>query len=117
MQAENGVHFTFLQKAKEVVSQEGIADKGDKQFALTMDEMKIMHGLVFRKHTGELVGFCDFGAVNRESEELAAAVVSDSNDIIPKLAEQMLVFIIHPKFRPPLSFMVASYASLCLSGE
>ena len=96
------------------MSQEGIADKGDKQFALTMDEMKIMHGLVFRKHTGELVGFCDLGAVNRESEELAAAVVSDSNDIIPKLAEQMLVFI---KFRPPLSFMVASYASLCLSGE
>ena len=113
----NGVHFSFLQKAKEIMSQEGIDDKDDRQFVLIMDEMKIRHGLVFRKHTGDLVGFCDLGTVNQELEELAAAAVGDSNNIIPKLAEQMLVFMIRPIFRPSLSFMVASYASLCLSGE
>jgi len=53
---QNGVHFQFIQKAKQVMAQEGF-EKVDNQFALIMDEMKIKSGLVFRKHTGKLVGF------------------------------------------------------------
>ena len=110
---QNGVHFPFIEKARKVMVQEGLSTE-DKQFALIMDEMKIKQGLVYRKHTGELVGFCDLGTVNQELEELA----NESNhNPTPKLAEQMLTFMIRPIFRPSLSFMIASYASLCLSGE
>ena len=35
----NGVHFPFIEKAKEVMTQEGF-EKADRQFALIMDEMK-----------------------------------------------------------------------------
>ena len=69
---------------------------------------------MYRKHTGELVGFCDLSTINQELEDLAAA---DKCNPTPKLAKHMLTFMIHPIFRPSLSFMVASYASLCLSGE
>ena len=93
--------------------QEGLSTE-DKQFALIMNEMKMKQGLVYRKHTGELAGFCDLGTVNQELEELA----NESNhNPTPKLAEQMLTFMIRPIFRPSLSFKIASYASLCLSGE
>ena len=53
-----------------------------------------------------MVGFCDLETVNLELEGLVAAAVSDS--IITKLNEQMLVFMIHPIFRPSITFMVAS---------
>ena len=55
---KNGVHFAFIDRAKRVIGQEGF-EKEDKQFALIMDEMKIKSGVVHRKHTGELVEFCD----------------------------------------------------------
>ena len=61
--------------------------KEDMQFALIMDEMKIKRGLVYRKHTGDLVGFCDLSTVNQDLDELAADVESNAT---PKLAEQML---------------------------
>ena len=112
---KNGVHFAFIDRAKRVIAQEGFG-KEDKQFALIMDEMKVKSGIVYRKHTGELVGFCDLSTVNQELEELAAANECNRNPT-PKLAEQMLTFMIRPIFRPSLSFMVASYASLCLTGE
>ena len=105
---KNGVHFAFIDRAKRVIAQEGF-EKEDKHFALIMDEMKIRSGIVYRKHTGELVGFCDLSTVNQELEELAAA---DECNPTPKLAEQMLTFMIRPIFRPSLAFMVASYASL-----
>jgi len=41
---QNGVHFQFFQKAKQVMDQEGFEKVGN-QFALIMDEMKIKSGL------------------------------------------------------------------------
>ena len=35
----------------------------EKHFALSMNEMKFRSGLVFRKYTGELVGYCSLGYV------------------------------------------------------
>ena len=93
---KNGVHFAFIDRANKVIAQKGF-EKEDKQFALIMDEMKIRSGIVYRKHTGELVGFCDLSTVNQELEELAAA---DECNPTPKLAEQMLTFMIRPIFRP-----------------
>lgn len=33
-------------------------------FALSMDEMKTRSGLLFRKHTGKLLGFSNLGEAN-----------------------------------------------------
>ena len=74
-------------------------------------------GLVHRKHTGELVGFCNFGKVTQELEELPAAIEGNHIHHL-QLAQNMLAFMmIRPIFKPSMSFMVTSYASLCLSGE
>ena len=40
------------------MAQKGLGN-ADNKFALIMDEMKIKSGIVYRKHSGELVGFCD----------------------------------------------------------
>ena len=112
---QNGVILPFIQKAKRVMAQQGF-QKVDYQFALIMDELKIKSGLVYRKHTGELVGFCDLGKVNQELDELAAAIEGNHTHHL-QLAQNMLAFMIRPIFKPSMSFMVASYASLCLSGE
>ena len=66
-----------------------------------------------RKHTEKLVGFCDFGMVNQQMEELAATAKYNRNPAL-RLAEQMLIFMVRPIFRPSLSFMVASY--VCFTG-
>ena len=55
---QNGFLFPFIDKAKRVMAQKGLGNV-DNTFALIMDEMKIKSGLVYRKHSGELVGFCD----------------------------------------------------------
>ena len=107
---QNGVMFPFIHKAKRVMAQQGF-QKVDYQFALVMDELKIKSGLVFRKHTGELVGFCDLSKVNQELDELAATIEGNRMHHL-ELAQNILAFMIRPIFKPSMSFMVASYASL-----
>ena len=41
-----------------------LSKSSDYQCALVMDKLKIKSGLAYRKHTGELVGFCVLGKVN-----------------------------------------------------
>lgn len=36
----------------------------ERQFILLFDDMKVKGGLVFRKSTGQLIGFCDVGRAN-----------------------------------------------------
>ena len=55
-----------------------------------------------------MVGFCDLGMVNQQMEELAATA---------KYNRANVNFHGPTNFRPSLSFMVASYASLGLSGQ
>ena len=97
---KNGVHFAFIDRAKRVIAEEGF-EQQDKQFALIIDEMKIKSGLVCRKHTGELVGFCDLGTVNQEFEELTTAGECSNLNPTPKLAEHMLMFMICSIFSHP----------------
>ena len=39
-------------------------EKYQKQVLILADEMHIKEGLVYHKHTGELVGCCDLGDIN-----------------------------------------------------
>ena len=63
--AHSGVQFEYIEQAKKVMSQEGVSED-ERQFTLLFDEMKVKGGLVFRKSTGRLVGFCDLGQANHE---------------------------------------------------
>ena len=63
--AHSGVQFEYIEQAKKVMSQEGVSED-ERQFTLLFDEMKVKGGLVFRKSTGRLVGFCDLGQANRD---------------------------------------------------
>ena len=58
----------FIHQLKEVI-QQGCFSEDEKQFCLSMDEMKVKGGLAFSKTSGKLVGFCDLGAVNNEMDE------------------------------------------------
>ena len=90
-----------------------------KKMALSLDEMKIRKGLVFNNHTGLLSGFVDLGKVNQELECLATSI--GTTDSVPptelKPAEQMLVLMVRPVFKPSFSFPVAQYPSANLKGE
>ena len=89
----------------------------EKHFALSMDEMKVRSGLVFRKYTGELVGYCSLGYVNDDLERLTQSLNSGSVSTAPKLADQVLVFMIRHVFKPSAFSPVAMYPSSSLSGE
>ena len=55
----DGVQAEMVQQLKKTLELEG--KQFEKQFALSMDEMKIRSGLVFKKDAGELTGFCNLG--------------------------------------------------------
>lgn len=89
----------------------------EKHFTLSIDEMKIRSGLVFRKSTGELVGFCSPGEANNDLERLTESLTSGSKGATPQLASQVLVFMVRHIFKPSMFFPVAMNPSNCLSGE
>ena len=84
-------------------------------FALSMDEMKIRSGLLFRKHTGELLGFSNLGEANENLQNLVETLNSKSTT--KSMAEEVLVFMLRHISKPSTSFPVAMYPSVALSGE
>ena len=112
-----GVQFEYIERAKKIMSQEGISED-ERQFTLLFDEMKVKGGLVFRKSTGRLVGFCDLGQANRDIDHLfSSSSKGTAGDQTPQLAKNMLVFMIRPIFCPSLSFMIAAFPTIQLTGS
>lgn len=109
----DGPQVEVLQHIKRTIALDEMSPS-EKHFALSIDEMKIRSGLVFRKYTGELVGYCSLGDVSDDLEKLTE---SGSACAAPKLANQVLVFMIRHIFKPSTFFPVAMYPSNCLSGE
>ena len=60
MSIKDGPQVEVLQHIKKTVGLDEMS-VSEKHFALSMDEMKIRSGLVFRKYTGELIGLCNLG--------------------------------------------------------
>ena len=79
--------------------------------------MKVRSGLVFRKYTGELVGYCSLGEVNDNLERLIESLNNGSVSTTPKLSDQVLAFTIRHIFKPSPFSPMAMYPSSCLSGE
>ena len=114
---QNGVNYDFLKQARKVLEQEGVKSDDQRQYILLLDEMKVKTGLVFSKSSGELVGFSDLGSVNRDIENLLSKNSADSPHTLASLAKKMLVFMIRPVFKPSLSFPVAAYPTVDLTGS
>ena len=114
---KDGIQAEMVQQMKKCLEFEGM-QTFEKQFSLSMDEIKIRSGLVFKKDTGELTGFCNLGQVNHDLEKLSD-YLSDTTPAneVPTLSDQMLVFMVRPIFKPSFSFPVAMYPSTNLTGE
>ena len=78
----------------------------EKQFALSME---VRSGLVFKKDTGELTGFCNLGEVNQDLKNLSKSLTSTAMaSATPALADAG----VHDStdFKPSVSFPVACEA-------
>ena len=64
-----------------------------KFVCVIFDEVKVKEGLVFNKHSGQIIGFVDIGDINNEIEKLEETI-----DKPPELAKLMLVFMIRGLF-------------------
>ena len=84
------------------------------QCTLSMDEMKIKSGLVFSKHTGNLVGFVDLGNVNHDIEKVVCGEHEESTS--GNLASHVFVLMARAVFKPSLCVPVAHYFSSNLKG-
>ena len=75
-----------------------------KCICVVFDEVKVKEGLVFDKHSGEIIGFTDLGEANNDIEILEREI-----DQPPKLAKSMLVFMVRGIFTK-LTFPYAQFS-------
>ncbi len=84
-----------------------------KYVAVIFDEIHIRADLVYDKHTGELIGFCDIGDINNH---LLQVEKSTEEDPKPALAKSMLVFMVRRLFGS-LKFPYAQFSTKDISGD
>ena len=65
---------------------------------LLLDEMYIHEDLVYDKHTGKMVGFCNLVTIYYISFE--QSLEEDDSDVLPVLAKTMMVFMVRGLFTP-----------------
>ena len=85
-----------------------------KLVVILIDEMYIREGLVYQKHTGELVGFADLGDVNNHLLAFERTVKGEKK-VMPPLAKSMLVLMVKGLFTP-LKYAYAQFPCAKLTG-
>ena len=80
------------------------------------DEMHIKEGLLYNKHSGELVGYCDLGETNNHLLGLEQEYLNSDHVGTSKLASTMMVLMVRSLFTS-FTFPYASFASSHLTGE
>ena len=80
-----------------------------------LDEMHIKEGLVYNKHTGELVGFVDIGDINNHLMQVNMSLQGSraSKQALKSLSRTMLVVMLFSSFQ----FPYAQFACANLTGE
>ena len=91
------------------------ADVHSHQCAVSMEEMKMKSCLVFRKHSGTLVGFVDLGSVNHDIEKVMSGEQDECTS--KKLASHAFVIMARAVFKPSSCVPVAHYFSSNLKGK
>ena len=116
-----GVQLEFIEKYQSLLQEDVSCEHHHS--AISLDEMKLKSGLVFRKQTGVLVGFVDLGSSCSDMELVVSA--GDGKSIAskpgkptePLLADQVLVFMVRAVFKPSLSMPIAHYYTTNLGGK
>ena len=70
-----------------------------KLIIILIDEMYIKEGLVYKKHSGELVGFTDLGDVSNHLIQFEMAARGEER-AAPMLAKTVMVFMVRGIFTP-----------------
>lgn len=79
---------------------------------ILFDEIKIKQDLVYDKHTGELIGYCNLDAVGNELLELEKATTNSSSE----LAKCMLVIMVRG-VATSLKFPLAGFATNSITAD
>ena len=70
-----------------------------KLVILLIDEMYVREDLVYDKHTGRMIGFCNLGEVNDHLVQFEKSIdAGTGNTMLPKLAKSMMVFMVRGLF-------------------
>jgi len=86
-----------------------------KFVSLLIDEMKIKEGLVYNKHSGEIVGFTSLGDINNDLLRLEQdSLEQDSGQ--PEVAKQLLTIMVRGILFH-LNFPYAHFASIGATGD
>ena len=81
-----------------------------KFVSLLIDEMKVIEGLVYNKHTGEIVGFTSLGDINNNLLKL------EQEGEQPQVAKQLLTLMVR-RIMFKLNFPYAHFASRGATGD
>ncbi len=81
-----------------------------KFVSLLIDEMKIKEGLVYNKHSGEIMGFTSLGDINDDLLRL------EQDSELPKVAKQLLTIMVRGILFH-LNFPYAHFASIGATGD
>ena len=87
----------------------------DKCVILLLDEMHIRQDLVFDKHSGEMIGFCNLGEINNHLLAFEQSL-SKSEISSPKLAKTMMVIMVRGLFSK-LQFPYVQFPCADISGD
>ena len=93
-----------------------------KLVVLLIDEMYIREHLVYEKHTGTLIGFCNLGEVNNHLLAFECSLEQSSNEC--PLAKSVVTFMVKGLFTPLrhpyvhfLCFIYVHFLSLAVTGD
>lgn len=87
----------------------------NKCVLLLLDEMYIRQDLVFDKHSGEMIGFCNLGDINNHL--LAFEQSLSKNDVsLPKLAKTIMMLMVRGLFSN-LQFPYVQFPCADISGD
>lgn len=71
-----------------------------KLVILLLDEIHIREDLVYNKHTGKMIGFCNLGEINNRLLEFERSMEEKEGSCSPILANSMMVFMVRGVFTP-----------------
>ena len=77
---------------QQLMKEANVKEEKDRFVALVWDEMKVKEGLVFDKHTCNLVGFTNIGQINDELDKVQWECEEDNPP--SNVATHMLLFMV-----------------------
>ena len=107
IKSETGCQPEVTQQLLDEISKYDMGEDVKKHVCLCLDEVKVKEGLVYDKQECKLIGFIDVGDINNYLLAFERSILDDQS---PKLAKQMLVFMVRGLITP-LEFPYAQYAT------